>query len=289
MVQRYEWVSIVVVILLAFSQWLGIYLGVWTLSSVLSVVPFFIFTAMFGVFLWGIGKRIENALGKTTTTTAPSKFKESELEAVKSSDISPFSRLTIHYSKKTDNPDTLINPNQPIYVTNNEMHTANKTVRAVFLVPDWLKPYIHLHKISSQPHDDEKALRKFISTYLRENMREPVREPLPRELGLKFEGNNIVSLQDELITKLEGHKLEDLRVIFLHRIRARRTLLLKRSTQEAWEAPLNVSKLILSGIIADSENLGMRPWENCSRWSKRQGYTFHPWRYPESELTKGLS
>jgi hypothetical protein len=265
MAQRYELFSVVVIVLLAVSECLGIYLGAWKLSDVLSSVPFFIL----------------NALGKKTTTTDSSEVEDSELDRVaKSSSIATFAHLTIHYSQKTDDPNTLIKSAQPRCVTNNITH-------GVYFVPDWLKPYIRFRKISVQPHDGERALRRFVSEYARafsENS-----EPLARELGLKFEGNRLVLLQEsDLVSKLKGHKFEDLRVVFLRRIRARRTLLLNRSTKEAWEAPLYVGELLENGIIADFQNLGMRPWENCKSWCKHQGYTFHPWRYPESELTKGL-
>lgn len=191
-----------------------------------------------------------------------------------------FAHLTIHYSQKTDNLDMLIDSAQPRYVTNNR-------TKQFFLVPSWLKPYIHQHKISPQSHDGERALRKYISTYSGDKS---ATEPDPRQLGLMFnEKNELILAQEyDIVSKLGGHKLEDLRVVFLHRIHARRTLLLKKSTKEAFAAPMCILELTARGIIADSEDLGMRPWENCNRWSKRQHYTFHPERYPESELTKGL-
>ena len=279
MTQRYEWVSVIVVITLAIFQGLGVYLEVWKLSDILSIIPFFIFTAMFGVFLWGLGKRIDNLIGKRTEKEVSSAIVDSELKRAKESNVSTFSHLTIHYSQKTDNPETLIDSAQPIYVTNNK-------TRMAFLVPEWLKPYIYLRKISLQFHDGERALLRFVNTY----SGDASRKPLLIELGLRFDEEMLVLAQEsDLLLKLKGHKLEDLRVVFLQRIRARRTLLLKKSTKEAFEAPVCVNELTANGIIADWQSFRMWPWENCKRWSKRQGYTFHQWRFPESELLKSSS
>jgi hypothetical protein len=278
MLGNYEDRAIIVIAVFMLLLFLGVKMGWWDLTSVLSWVPYFLLAGMIGTFLLGFRERIEKLFGKETTTTEPSAIEAWKKVLVKSSDISTFSHLTIHYSQKTENPDTLIDSAQPKYVTNNTTHAA-------FLVPAWLKPYIQLRKISIQPHDGERALRRFIGLFDGKTDHEPT----PRELGLRFEGKILVLAQEsDLLSKLKGHKLEDLRVVSLHRLRARRTLLLKKSTKEAFEAPLCVSELIANDIIADWEILGMRPWENCRCWSKRQGYTFHPWRYSESELTKGL-
>ena len=172
---------------------------------------------------------------------------------------------------------------QPIYVTNNKVKTA-------YLVPDWLKPYIFHRKISLQSHNDERALNRHLNDFHEPHWR--AREPLVSELGLEFQGEKLCLPKDtpssEILDKLKNHKLEDLRIVFLRRMGKRRTLLLRKSTKEAFEAPIITPELIANGIIADYQNMGMRPWENCSRWSKRHNYKFNPWRYPESELTKGL-
>jgi hypothetical protein len=270
-------VGLIIAILGAFF-----YLGFLTMSDLSSAVAQLLVGAIFVVIFWGVGQNIKSALGKKTTTVSIN-IEKKDLEPAKKSDMSTFSHLTIHYSQKTDTPDTLINSVNPIFVTNNKAPTA-------YLMPDWLKPYVFHHKISLQPHDDERALLRFLKEYHGANWQ--AHQALPSELGLEFQGNILCLPEDtpesDLITKLKGRKLEDLRVVFLHRIRARRTLLLKKSTKEAFEAPVRTQELIANGIIADFQTLGMRPWDNCDRWSKRNHYTFHPWRYPESELTKGL-
>jgi len=67
MVKRYYLLTGIALVLLAVFQWLGTFLGLWTLSDVMSYIPFIIFTAMVGVFLWGYREKIETVSGKTSS------------------------------------------------------------------------------------------------------------------------------------------------------------------------------------------------------------------------------
>jgi hypothetical protein len=221
---KYQVVTIVTVTVLAIVQWLGIRLGIWTLTDVLSVIPYFLFTAMFGVFLWGLGKNIENALGKKTAQP-PEEIEDKQLKMAEKSGLSTFSSLTVHYAQKTNNPDTLINSAQPKYVTNN-------LTKEAFLVPSWLKPYVRQRKISPQSHDGERKLDTFLKAYGGSR----TREPLPEELGLRFEGDKLIRAEtSDTLTKLKGHTLEDLRIIILKRFyHKERTLLWNRTMNEVF-------------------------------------------------------
>lgn len=197
-----------------------------------------------------------------------------------------FAHLTIHYSQVRDAPDVQ-NPARPRYVTNNRTKQA-------YWVSDLLEPYVRQHKISWYSHDGEKTLLAYLD---HEHYSANRRAPLPEELELSFDKDGSlkllqVQMESDLMSKLKGRKLEDLQIVFLERRRflsspARRKLLLKFSTKQAFLPPSCTYELVDNGIVT-FEGYGMYPWEGCKRWCKRHGYTLIRQHYPDSELTKGL-
>jgi len=89
-------------------------------------------------------------------------------------DIDPkFIHLTVHYSQRTDTPDTL-NPARPRYVVNNRTKQA-------YWIPTWLERFVKQHRLSWNSHDGEKALR----SYLKESKIAIHNDnPLPADIGL---------------------------------------------------------------------------------------------------------
>jgi hypothetical protein len=277
MVRRYEIVSVVALIVLAICQWLGIILRLWTLSDVLSVIPFFIFTAMFGVFLWGLQRRLENVLGKKTTISGE--------ESIPKYKPDPnFTQFTIHYLRTKGAPDT---PDfaQLRYIANNK----SRRVWRMHELPDCLAPAIKEHKISWVSYDDEKILRRNLSV----DYTIYETDPTPETLGLIFKDGQWkeYSPHSKLLSSLEGRRLENLQVLTLTRkyffSEIKRTLLIKFSEKEGknevWLAPSYIFELVEKGMITE-ENKGMRFWESCKKWCKRNGYTFIDRRYPEGAL-----
>jgi hypothetical protein len=273
--EKYEKVSIIVIVLLAILLW-GLSYGVYPLSDIASNIPFFIITAMFGVFLWGWLKRIENALGKKTTTSA-------QESTPKYTPDSNFDHLAIHYLRVKGAPDTP-DSSQLRYITN----VQNRQAIRLRELPEWLAPAIKEHKIMWFPYDDEKVLGKTLSeTFF--SIRDVV--PLAETLGLKLVKGQWerFTTNSELLSKLGDRKLENLQVLDLTRryffSEKKRTLLIKFSQTEAksevWLAPPYIFELAEKGIIAE-EGKGMRFYESCKKWCDRNGYTFIDRRYPES-------
>lgn len=252
--------------------------GVMDIHGILSVLPYFLVAGIVGVFLWGFRERLEGAFGKKSAVS----------HEVSESSIDPrFAHLTVHYSNIRDTPDTE-NPARPRFVTDNGRKQA-------YWVSDLLEPYIRQHKICWFSYNGQRALMASLD---RENYGIRRRAPLPEELGLSIDNDGSLKLakvskvESDLVSKLRDSKLEDLQVVFLERKRfrslsARRTLLLKFSTKEAFLSPPFAPALVENGIVT-SETYGMHRWQTCKCWCKRHGYTFTERHYPESELTKGL-
>jgi len=131
------------------------------------------------------------------------------------------------------------------------------------------------------------------------------RNPLPEELGLRFlKDGALLSAEemakaDELVKKLQGRRLDDLRVVCLYPWYCRlfrslqgtsvpRRLLIKYSEKKAFEPPLHDLELIENEIL-DRQNYATRPFESCEKWSKRRGYNFTAKRYTEDELVGEVS
>jgi hypothetical protein len=105
----------------------------------------------------------------------------------------------------------------------------------------------------------------------------------------------------DLVSKLKGHRLDDLQIIFVFpriywffpflerwaHFPPSKRLLLKFSTKEAFSAPSQSIELVKNGII-DSDRWRLQPRDSLDKLCKRYGFTFKRKRYPESELTRGL-
>lgn len=260
----------VVVMILAVLLFKGVIL----LSDASAALAYVLVAAIFGILLWGFEPRIKRSVrGKSLEATAPK-----------------FRYLTIHYSQRTDTPDTS-NPARPRFVT---ITGENKA----YWVSDFLEPHVRRREISCVSHDGESAIRKY---FAEQKIDVIERNPLPEELGLRLlkDGSLLseeeVKKADELLNKLKDCKLNDLRVVCLYpwycylfpslqgSIGPKR-LLLKFSTMKAFESPLHDLELIENEIL-DWQNYSKRPWDSCKRWCKRHGYTFTPRRYSETELT----
>jgi hypothetical protein len=281
MLTKYQSYTIIGLVLLAFAQWLGIPLGLWTLSEVLAIVPYFIFTAMFGVFLWGLRESIESKLGKGTTTT------EKAVPYKPDPDLPHFG---IYYLRIKGAPDTPLS--SPLrYITNDRIRAACQ----VRELPEWIASPVKEHKITWYPYDDKNDLKKVLSvTYAVYDT-----APLPEGFGLRFiEGKWIeYAPHSELLSKLAGRRFENLLVLNLTRKRfrskVRRTLIIKfLKTEaksgirgEAWLALPYIFELVEEGLIAE-ETKEMWFWQSCERWCKRHHYSTEHLdrRFPESAL-----
>lgn len=278
MLKKYEQRSLIVIALIVGAIFFGVYLRLWDLSSVLTYSLYFLLAGVVGVFLLGFRERIENAVGKKPVTPPEVPMK------IAIDDNLVY--LAIHYPRiksKADVPDAT----RLRYVTDNRNKIAFR------VVPDWLEPSVREHKINWQVYDDENALRKYIVANFPLILEGT---PNPGQLGLKYHDGVLTLAEDRyagLMSKLKGHKLEDLEIVYLRRARfffppARRILLLKRSAKEAWLSPPCEAGLVANGIV-DSEVLGMHFWETCKGWCKcYNGYTFIKWHYPESQLLEGV-
>jgi hypothetical protein len=275
MVEKYELVTITAIIVLIFSLWLGIFLEAWTISYILSIVPYFIFTAIVGVFVWGIGKKIEKALGKKEPPIEENK-------KIKPLDFnSNFRNIEIFYhrlNKEFDSPEY----SKTVYVANSKAHLAYQ----VDELPEWFSSEIKDHKMIWYPNDDLKSLKR----HMYDNFDVKLAIPSPKGLGLQnVNGKWVEEKPDfELSSIIKGEKLEHLQIAKTERRYffsiKRRVLLIDNNAKEVWQAPLFYDELIDSKIVGE-ETYGMKIRENCEGWSMRMfGYKYIPNRYPESKL-----
>lgn len=246
------------------------------MSDIQAAVPYIAFTIIIGIFLWGQQRRLENALGKKTTTVESDKPPKLDTN---------FLHLRVHYVRTKGLPDTP-DSSRLRYITNDKYGKASR----MHELPECVAQAIKEHRIGWSAYDDEKTLRRNLTA--RYSIDET--DPDPETLALKYINGNWVTYapHSDLVSKLEKHNLENLQVINLTRryffSSVRRTLLIKYSeTQkpQAWLAPPYIFELVEKEMIA-SENKGMRFRESCEKWCKRNGYdtTNLDRRYPESAL-----
>lgn len=102
-----------------------------------------------------------------------------------------FQNLEVHYSQKTDTPDTK-KPAKPYYI-------VNKKTKQAYWVSDLIIPYVKSKKIQYDSHDGEKALKtSFKEAKYHIN---PV-NPSPNELGLELmEDGSLVSKDSFQVSK----------------------------------------------------------------------------------------
>jgi hypothetical protein len=92
---------------------------------------------------------------------------------IKDSIDARFLHLVVHYSQRTDSPDTP-DPARPRYLVNSK-------TRQAYWVPTWMESIIRQKKLAWNSHDGEKALSKF----LKENKIQVHNDnPMPADLGL---------------------------------------------------------------------------------------------------------
>jgi hypothetical protein len=193
-----------------------------------------------------------------------------------------FLHLTVHYLRIRGVPD---NPDSATlkYITDDKKEESYR----MCVLPDWLAPAIKEHRIRWHPYDDERVLRRYVTSKYSFVDKDP---PLPDWLGLRFLRGSWVEDKphSELLSKLEGRKLKDLQIADLSRrslfSHVRRVLLVDFSKKQVWLAPSCCFELIEKGIV-ESEIYEMHPWQSCKCWSKRKfGFDFISRRYSESQL-----
>ena len=159
---------------------------------------------------------------------------------------SVFAYLTVHYPRIKSEPG-IPSPSRIRYVTNNRKKQA-------FPVPDFLERIILEHKTNWRCHHNERVLWQYLTQHNTVNLTDAT----PEDLGLRFDRNeSLVSAEDnqhsDLVSKLRGHKLENLQIAFLNGFSlwhsVKRTLLLERSTKTAWLPPPCAYELVSSALV----------------------------------------
>ena len=182
-----------------------------------------------------------------------------------------FIHLTLHYDGKKDTPEYIVN---------------NKSKQA-YWISDLLTLYIRQRRIPTHRHK-----KGGVQAYLKEQgFTVNERDPLPIELGLKYRLDKTLwwadsKLSSDLLDKLKGKKLDDLKLVFLfpwyyHIIPTRghdypdKRLLLKNSTlKQAFEPP-NIAMDLVENDIITSQIMVLRPFESLKKFAKRyDGYTY---------------
>jgi hypothetical protein len=203
-----------------------------------------------------------------------------------------FIHLTIHYSQRTDNPDTS-NPAKPSYIVDNRTKQA-------YPLSSWLDPFIKQHLISYHPHDGETALK----TYFKKNGIHPNEvDLLPEYLGLSFGKNGLlvkIEGEPQIVSKLRGRRLDDLEMYWLYpwyhyllpssmrKNPPRKRLLRKFSKKKTFNYPSHDIELVENNIISKDTKI-MLPWDSLESWSNRHHYTYIDRKYSEDELMKEKS
>ena len=101
-------------------------------------------------------------------------------------------------------------------------------------------------------------------------------------------------LLSELKKRKQEGKLRDFRIIFLcpwYKFRssgewANKRVMIKRSTNEAFDAPVHVIELVINEILDHTTKVKW-PWQTIKKWCKRNGnITYKDWRYSEEQLAE---
>jgi len=194
-----------------------------------------------------------------------------------------FAHLTIHYSQRTDSPDTP-NPARPRYVVN------GKTKQAYWF-SDLLEPYIKRRIFAWYSHDGEQALREyFTQNSINVHETDPL---LIDDLGLIIdEFGGLYPADSPLMVELRGRKLDDFHIICLypwydfarHEGLPKNRLLIQHSTMQAFTPPPEDVNGLMAAKIMPRQSDTMRPWDSLKRWCERHHYTFCPDVSAESKL-----
>lgn len=199
-----------------------------------------------------------------------------------------FVHLTIHYSQRTDTPDTP-NPTRPRYVENKETNQA-------YWVSDLIEPYAKQHLIEFCTWDGARALRAY---FRRRKISVSENNPRrPEDLGLRFDRKGALPrrpVEPGIVSKLGSRKLDDLEdewlfpwyYVFLpdgkRHDPPNKRLLRKISTGETYRTPIYDVELYRKRIIGH-DNYLLFPFESLEGWSERHGYTYRDRRFTEHEL-----
>jgi len=154
MVKRLDLVSVIVPLAAITFVLLDFRYGGLSMADIQSAVPYIAFTIIIGVFLWGQQRRLENALGRKTTTSA----EEATPQYI--ADLN-FGHLAIHYLRIKGTPDTP-DSSQLRYITNDEKRQASRLRE----LPDYLAPAIKNHRMIWNPYDDEKVLYRKVLAWM---------------------------------------------------------------------------------------------------------------------------
>jgi hypothetical protein len=252
------------------------------MSDIQSAVPYIAFTIIVGVFLWGQQRKFEKALGMRRTTEHEEKIPEFRADSY-------YHHLAIHYLRAKGVPDTP--DSAPLkYIT------VGRSAYRLRELPDFLVCPIKEHRIIWYPYDDEKVLERTLLAAKYTIYDDAPSEP--ETLGLSFVDGKWIAYEphSDILSRLEGHRLDDLQVFnltrrnayALFRSKVRRTLLVKfpeNQQPQAWLAPAWFFELTEKRIIAE-EDKGMRFYESCKRWCERYHYNTDNLdrRYPDSAL-----
>jgi len=276
--ESYQKVSIFLLLILSIFQCVGIFLGWWAVTDVLSIVPEFIFVAIIGIFFWAFLKNIEHRLGKTTSTT---------VNIIPDLHYNPiYSNLAVYYHRISGLPDS---PEyaQLKYVIDN----TKKMAYRIRKFPEWFELPIKEHELEWKSYDDERVLKR----YIKENYFITNQELSPEIIGLKYKNGRLIedAKYSEILSKLEEAKLgenqlETLQIVELTRgfffKHVRRILLVDFTAKKVWLAPAYWSQLVDMDLI-NHEVYSMHFWESCKRWVKRVfDFELVPNQYPESQL-----
>jgi len=283
MAHAYDVISVVVPILLIVFLIISVPLGWLPLSYVEEAIPYAVFTIAVSLFIWGQGKRLENALGKKTSETKESPPYKPD---------PTFDHLQFHFLKEKDDETPMTSRLRYL------IDASRGSAYLMHQIPDWLNTIVEGHSILWTPYDNIRDLKRYIQEAKLAVTDIP---PSPQAVGLKYVHDSWQkeNLYADLLDKIGKNKIEDLLIARLERryffsIR-RRTLIVDFSAQEIWLMPLCWRVLIQNSIVAD-ETYAMKWREKCKDWAKRwskeefgKEFHFNPNHYPESLLiTKSL-
>jgi hypothetical protein len=276
--------TIIGLIILSVLLWVGILGGWYTLNSVLSLIPYFIITAMAAWVFFNIGEEVKNYLGRETSQT---------IENLPYKPDPTFDHLEFHFLKEKDNEALMTSRLRYL------IDTSRGNAYLIHQIPEWLDTVVKGHSFLWVPHDDIRDLKKYIQ---QSKLTVIDISPSPQAVGLKYVTDSWQkeNLYADLLIKIGKNKIEDLQLARLERryffsIR-RRMLIVDFSAQEIWLAPLCWRVLIQNSIVTD-ETYAMKWREKCKPWAKRwskeecgKEFHFNPNHYPESLLiTKSLA
>lgn len=186
-----------------------------------------------------------------------------------------FDHLVIHYSQRTDTPETL-KPARPRYVVNLDTNKA-------YWIPDFLEPYIKDGSIENwNSHDGETALNNFLE---KRGIKIIKDNPRLEQIKLIRDRDDDLILEPDIISLLRGKKIENIKIVYLFpwfyrflpfpkRNPPGKRLLLKypKETEKsiiAYNPPLYDLILVEKEIIPCDTYTFRYPLDNLTKWCER--------------------